>query len=191
MLSPLLFNILFATTLLVVLERCTEDADILASLAKFQEQPSKCRPETAPECTRSAWGMVCTDDVCIVSRSPRGLERMMMVLVKVFGEFGLPISDSKTETMYIPISRAPATQIVFHATEQQYGHHRLEGTVTETSNKLSAEIEQRVRAGWKSLRRYSWELHDCPKVSVLHLKVRMVESEVVETLLYGCDHAPL
>ena len=33
--------------------------------------------------------MLYADDVCIVSRSPQGLERMKATLVDVFGEFGL------------------------------------------------------------------------------------------------------
>ena len=54
-------------------------------------------------------------EACIVSRSPRGLERKMAVFVEFFGAFGLTISESKTETMGMPIARAPATQIVFTA----------------------------------------------------------------------------
>ena len=117
LLRPLLFNTLFATIPLYSLERFSEDADILASLAYFQEQPSIFCPETAPlECARSAiWGMLYTDDVCFVSRSSRrGLERMVEVLVKVFGVFCLLISESKTGAIYMPIPRAPATQIVLH-----------------------------------------------------------------------------
>ena len=48
--------------------------------------------------------MLYAKDACIVSRSPRGLGRMMAVFVDVFGTFGLTISESKTETMCISIS---------------------------------------------------------------------------------------
>ena len=47
LLSPLRFNIFFAATLLVALERFSEYADILADPANIQEQPSKVGPETA------------------------------------------------------------------------------------------------------------------------------------------------
>ena len=94
--------------------------------------------------------MLYADDACIVSRSPRGLGRMVAVFVEVFGTFNLTISESKTETMCIPITRAPATKIVFNATGQQYRHTTsfayLGGTVTETPN-LSDEIDRRIRAG--------------------------------------------
>ena len=57
--------------------------------------------------------------------------------------------------------------------------------MTETSN-LSDEIDRRIRAEWMGLERYTRELYDRPKASLLPLKARMVRSEVVETLLYGC-----
>ena len=120
-LSPLLFNVFFAAILFVVLERISKDAGILADLIHLQEQPSKVGPETALECMRRAiWGMLYADDACIVSRSPRGLGRMMAIFVGVFGTFGLTISESKTETMCMPIPRALATKMVFNATGQQY-----------------------------------------------------------------------
>ena len=114
---------------------------------------------------------------------------MMAVFVEVFGTFGLTISESKTGTMCMPIPRAPATKRVFNATGQQYRQTTsftyLGGTVTETSN-LSDEIDRRTRAGWMGLKRYKRELYDRPKASLLPIKARMVRSEVVETLLYGC-----
>ena len=130
------------------------------------------------------------DDACIVSRSPRGLGRMMAVFGEVFGIFGLTISESKTETMCMPIRRAAATtQIIFNATGQQYrqtvSFTYLGGTVTETPN-LSDKIDRRIRVGWMSFKHYTRELYDHPKASLLPLKARMVRSEVVEALLYGC-----
>ena len=132
--------------------------------------------------------MLYADDACIVSRTPRGLGRMMAVFVEVFGTFGLTISETKTETMCIPIPRAPATKIVLNATGQQYRQTTsftyLGSTVTETPN-LSDKIDRRIRAGWVGFKRYKRELYDRPKASLLPLKARMVRSEVVEALLYG------
>ena len=71
--SPLLFNVFFAAILFVALERFSKDAGVLVDLIHLQEQPSKVGPETALGCVRRAiWGMLCADDACIVSRSPRG-----------------------------------------------------------------------------------------------------------------------
>ena len=173
----------------VALEIFSKDAGRLTDLIHLQEQPSKVGSKTALECVQLAiWGMLYADDACIVSRSPRGLGRMMAVFVEVFGKFGSTISESKTENMYTPILRAPVTKIVFNATEQQYRQTTffayLGGTVTETPN-LSNEIDRRIRAGWMNFKRYKRELYDHLKASLLPLKARMVRSEVVEALLCG------
>ena len=189
-LSLLLLNVFIAAILRVVQEIFSKDAGILADLIHLHEQPSKVDPETALECVRRAiWGMLYADDACILSRYSRGLGRMMAVFVEVVGAFGLTISESKTETMCMPIPHAPATTIVFNATGQQYRQTTsftyLGGTVTEMPN-LSDEIDRRIRAGWMGFKRYKRELYDRPKASLLPLKARMVRSEVVGALLYGC-----
>ena len=62
--------------ILILIERFSKDAGILADLIHLQEQPSKDGPETALECVqRAIWGMLYADNACIVSRSPRGLGR--------------------------------------------------------------------------------------------------------------------
>ena len=163
-LSPLLFNVFFTAILLVALERFSKDADILADLIHLQEQPSRVGPETVLECVRHViWGVFYADDACIMSRSPRGLGRMMAVFVEVFGTFGLTISESKAETMCMPIPRAAlATKIVFSTTGQQYrqtiSFTFLEGTVTENPN-LSDDIDWRIHAGWMSFKRYTRKLY--------------------------------
>ena len=55
-LSPLLLNIFCAAMLLVVLliDRFSKDADILADLIHLQKQPSKVSSETALKCVRRA-----------------------------------------------------------------------------------------------------------------------------------------
>ena len=189
-LSPLLFNAFFLAILFVVLERFSKDAGIHGDLVHLQEKPSKVGLETALECVRRAiCGTLYADDACIVSRSPRGLGRMVAVFVEVFGTFGLTISKSKTEIMCMPIPRATATKIVFNATGQQYRQTTsftyLIGTVNETSS-LSDEIDRRIHAGWMGSKRYKRELYKRPKASLLPLNVRMVKAKVVEALLYGC-----
>ena len=120
--SPLLFNVFFAAKLIsLLIDRFSEDADILADLVPLQEQPSKVGPGTALECARHViWGMLYADDACILLRLPSGLERTMAIFIEVFGAFGLAILKIKTETMCMPIPRASATQIAFGATRQQY-----------------------------------------------------------------------
>ena len=97
-LSPLLFNVFFAAILLVLLERFSKDAGILADLIYLQEQRSKVGPETALECVRRAIsGMLYADDVRRVAVAARtgaddgGLRRSLRHIC-------LTISARKTET---------------------------------------------------------------------------------------------
>ena len=172
--------------------RFSENTDILADLGHLQERQSKVGPETALECARCAtWEIpvLYADDACIVSRSPRGLERIMPVFTEVFSSFDLNISEGKTETTCMPVSCALARQIVFNSSGQQYSQATsftyLGGGVTEAPN-LSAEIDMRIYAGWISSGRYTRELFDRPMASLLRLKARMLKSGVVKAFLYGC-----
>ena len=175
LLSPLLFNGFFAAVLLVAQEISSEDADIHVDLIHLKEKPSEVGPETALGCVRRAiWGMMLyADDACMVSRSPRGLERMMVVFVEIFGVFSLAISESKTEAMCMPVPCALAMQRVLNTPGLQYRQTTsftyLGGTVTETPN-LSDEIFRWICASWMSFRRYTRKLCDHPKASLQHLK---------------------
>ena len=48
---------------------------------------------------RAVWAMFYADDAGVTSRTPEGLARMMAVIVTTCQEFGLMVSESKTETM--------------------------------------------------------------------------------------------
>ena len=113
---------------------------------------------------------------------------MMETLVDVFGAFGFTVSEKIVETMRLPIPHATAIPIVLNTTGQQYRQTTsfvyVGAAITERS-RLSAEIDRRIRAGWTSFNRYRAELYDRP-TALLDLKTRMVKSEVVEALLYGC-----
>ena len=85
-LSPLLFNIFLAAVLNVVLQKFSEDANILAELVHLQEQPRGPEPPIN-YVRRAVWGMLYADDACIVSRSPRALAKMMEVIVHVRDAF--------------------------------------------------------------------------------------------------------
>ena len=60
------------------------------------------------------------------------------------------------------------------------------GAVTKTPD-MFVEIARRTRACWIRIRRYLRELYDQPKVE-LFLKTRMVKTEAIEVILYGCVH---
>ena len=50
---------------------------------------------------------------------------------------------------------------------------------------LYIEVNRRIRNAWCSFRKYTLELYDRPN-SPLELKIRMLRTEVLETMLYGC-----
>ena len=55
-------------------------------------------------------------------------------------------------------------------------NHNAEGSI---------EVDRRIRHVWCSFREYTLELYDRPSVP-LELKIRMLRTEVLETMLYGC-----
>ena len=98
-LSPLLFNIVFAAVLNAVLQRFSEEPTILAELVHLKETSTSMGPEPAMDYgRRAAWGMLYADDAYIVSRSPQGLAKMIEVIVEVCRAFALAVSAKKTET---------------------------------------------------------------------------------------------
>ena len=189
-LSPLLFNIFFAAVLNVVLQSSSEEPAILAELVHLKEPSTSMGPESAMDYVRRAvLGMLYADDACIVSRSPQRLAKMMEVIVEVCRAFALTVSAKKTEIMCMPPPRTPRTMVRIEAAGQIYKQVQsftyLGGAVTETPD-MSVEIARRTRACWTPIRRYSRELYGQPKVA-LSLKTRMVKSEAIEALLYGCS----
>ena len=118
-LSQLLFNIFFAAVLTVVLQRFSEDPAILAELLDLKEPPTSMGPKLAMDYVcRPVWGMLYTDDACIVSRSPQGLVKMMQLIVE--RGFTLTVSAKKTETMCMPPPRTPRTMVQVETPWQTY-----------------------------------------------------------------------
>ena len=85
-LSPLSFNIFFAAVIIVVLQRFAEDPLIVSGLVYLDDAPKgeDVRPVkegTLEMVRRTVWGMLYANDAGVVSISPRGLTRMMGVIV--------------------------------------------------------------------------------------------------------------
>ena len=144
---------------------------------------------------RAVWRMFYADDAGVVSRSQGGLARMMTTIVEVFGEFGLTVSEKKTETL---LMRAPEKQpkkggsppppLVIEAAGQKYAQttqFRYLGGLVNEDGELTQEINHRSRAAWACIRRFSRELFDRPRAP-WRLKVRLLRAEAMEALLYGC-----
>ena len=118
-LSPLLFDIFFAAGLTVVLQRFSKEPAILAELVHLKEPPTSMGPDPATDYARRAvWGMLYADDAYIVSRSSRGLAKMMEVIVEVCQAFALTVSAMETEIMCMPPPRTPRTMVQVEASGQ-------------------------------------------------------------------------
>ena len=166
-LSPLLFNIFFATVIIVVLQRFAEDPLIVSDLVYLDDAPKgedgRPRKEGTLEMVRRAvWGMLYADNAGVVSTSPRGLTKMMGVTVVTCQEFGLTVSEKKTEAMHLwshPHTASNALRI--EAAGQRYKQTTefvyLGGAISESAG-LDIEIKRRIGADWASVRKYSSQL---------------------------------
>ena len=189
-LFPLLFNIFFAAMLIVVLQRFSEDTVILAELVHLKEPSTSMGSELAMNYVlRAVRGMLYADDTCIVWLSPKGLAKMIEVIVEVFRAFDLIASAKKTETVCMPPPRKPRTIVRVDTAGQIYTLDQsvtyLGGAVTETSD-MSVKIARRTRACWMRIRQYIRELYDQPKVA-LSFNTRIAKAEAIEALLCGCS----
>lgn len=199
-LSSLLFNIFFAAAVEVIIARFSEDKVILEDLVYLQEDTAATAEKKTPleRVEAAVWGMLYADDAGVVSRSAEGLARMMTVVVEVFAEFGLTVSEKKTETlvMKLPIKRAkegepqppPPPPLAVEAAGQRYSQttefRNLGGFINE-DDELKRQINHRGRAAWGCVRRYGPELFDRPGAPQ-RLKVRLLQAEAMEAWLYGC-----
>ena len=109
---PSLFRLFFAAVVTVVLQRFSEDVFMLAELMHLKEPSTSMGSEPALDYVNHAvWGILYVDDACTVSRSPKGLAKIMEVVSKIFRAFTLTVSAKKTETMHIPPPRTPRTMV--------------------------------------------------------------------------------
>ena len=175
--------------------RFSEDDKILKDLVYLEEEAGVGAGTPLERARKAVWGMLYVDDAGVVSRSQEGLTRMMTTIVEVFGQFGLTVSEKKTETL---LMRAPEKQpkkggpppppLVIEAAGQTYAQtaqFRYVGGLVNEDGELTQEINHRSRAAWACIGRFSRELFDRPRAP-WRLKVRLLRAEAMEALLYGC-----
>ncbi|CAB1116823.1 unnamed protein product [Ectocarpus sp. CCAP 1310/34] len=134
------------------------------------------------------WAMLYADDAAIVSRSPESLEKMMSVIVRVAGLFGLMVSEPKTEIMcMLPkgIEERPFTVSAAGQTYKQTDRFVYLGRTISADGKADREITSRSCRAWKCHRRNSASMYDRRRVD-RQIKIRLLKAEVVETLPCGC-----
>ena len=194
-LAPLLFNLFFAAMLMVSVDEFAKDTEVMADMVKIGNPVATGKKggkagEAAISVMDPAalWGMLYADDAGIVSRSPESLEKMMSIIVRVAGWFGLMVSEPKTETMcMLPkgMEECPFTVSAAGQTYKQTDSFVYLGRTITADGKADREIASRICRAWKCFRRNGAAMYDRRRVDS-RLKIRLLQAEVIETLLYGC-----
>ena len=189
-LAPLLFNLFFSAMLMVAVDKFTRDEDVMEDVVKIKSTVTEGKGKRAKvvEVVKMLWSMLYADDAGIVSRSPESLEKMMSIIVNVSGLFGLMVSEAKTEIMCMLEKGVEQRIFKVNAAGQVYKQTDtfvyLGGTIRQDGS-MDAEIAGRVSRAKNCFRRNSQSVYDRRGIN-LRLKVRLLQAEVVETLLYGC-----
>ena len=139
-LSPLLFNIFFAAATEAVLVRFSEDDPILKDLVYLEEEAGVGAGTPLERARRAVWGMFYADDAGVVSRSQERLTRMMSTIVEVVGEFGLTVSEKKTECGRRRNSRRKGDRRHHHLSSKQRGKSTLRPPSSDTWAALSTKM---------------------------------------------------
>ena len=113
----------------------------------------------------------------------------MTVIVTACAAIGLMVSEAKTEIMclqtkvggHVPFAVTAAGQVYEQTVEFVY----LGVTISADLDLRSVKVTRRIQRAWVWFGRYKMEIYDRPSVR-LRLKVRMLNAEVLEPLLYGC-----
>ena len=101
------------------------------------------------------------------------------------------MTERKTETIIMRQPHHAQHDLDITAAGRRYAQTEqfvyLGRTITAEAN-MTAEIRRRTGAAWSALRRYANVVYDRPTSIVpVVLKVRMIQAEVQEALLYGCS----
>ena len=189
-LAPLLFNLFFAAMLMVALDEFSKDEEVMADMVKVKRMVTEGKGKNAKlvEAVKPIWGMLYADDAGIVSQSPGSLEKMMSIIVRAAGRFGLLVSEPKTEIMCMLAKGMKACSFTVNAAGMVFNQTDkfvyLGGKICEDGS-VEDEINHRVQRAQACFRRNSQAMYD-RRGAPLRLKVRLLQAEVVETLLYGC-----
>ena len=105
------------------------------------------------------WGMLNVDDACIISRSSKGLERMLPVIATACAAFGLTVYEENTEIICLQTKRGGKVSFTMDAASQVY-KQTMEfvymGRSTTADRDLSTEMRWRPGRAfngtrWKSI----------------------------------------
>jgi hypothetical protein len=203
-LAPLLFNLFFGAVLFEVERLWMLDdklrADLVNIVALLNSDPvdtqeyrkaikRASREETPTTLIRLLLSaFLYADDTGVVSLSASSLQLMMEVFVSTCTRFGLSVSEKKTETMQTCAKGGEKTELKVQAAGQSYKEvdcFIYLGGATSANGSIIPEIQRRIGRAMGKMRQYSKPVFDCRSMW-LSLKVRLLKSEVIEILLYGC-----
>ena len=172
-LAPLLLKIFFAAALNVTYTHLKTDKDTMDLFVRLGKKNGAGRKQEAtagePALATSHWSILHADDAELVSQSPEQPRKIVGAIFVVCVEFGLALSEAKTEMIYV------------HQTNEfvYFG-----GNASHNAD-LSIEVNQRIRHAWCSFRKYTIKLYHRP-TALLELKLRMFRADVLGTTMYGC-----
>ena len=115
----------------------------------------------------------------------------MGVIVVVCAEFGLTVSEAKTEIMCLRAKGMPEFTVIFsvEVADQVYNQTNefvyLGGNVNHSADLSIEVVGRRIRNAWCSFQKYTVELYGRPS-ALLELKLLMLRAEVLDAMLYGC-----
>ena len=115
---------------------------------------------------------------------------MMTTIVAVFEAAGLIVPEKKAETTLLrtPNQALRTSPFVIKASGQRYMQKMqfmyLGGLIDATAH-IMPEMKRRIRLAWAFYNRFKRQLHDMEGAPFI-LTVRLPNTEVMETLLYGC-----
>lgn len=115
---------------------------------------------------------------------------MMVVIVTVLMSFSLTASETKTGVMCLNPNGVLDTRRQIQRRGSRPGvqtnaRFRIPWGLSSTTTPTSIEVDRCIRDASCGFRKYTFELYDQPSAP-LELKIRMLEAEVLETLIYGC-----
>ena len=172
-----------------VLVRFNEDPDTLKDRVHLEEDLGGNGVEVEPlACVRkSVWGMLYADDAGIVCKSAEGLANMMTVFVTVFEAAGLTVSKRKRRQCCTLNQVLPTSPLVVEAAGQRYTQTLqflyLGGLSTQTPTSCQRSKDGSDSRGHATIVSSGlYDMEDAP----FTLKVRLLKTEVMETLLCGC-----
>ena len=143
----------------------------MRDLVYLEEEAGGGRGTLLDRVRRAVWGMLYADDAGVVSKSAEGLARMMTIIVEVFREFGLTMSERKAEILVMRLKKEkqppllPPPPLIIEAAGQRYAQttefRYLGGLVIEQGD-LTREINHKSKTTWACFKRYKTELFDRP-----------------------------